>query len=139
LILETNGVKKHRLSLKVIEIRKNGKSLSTFSSNSSGQLNVLGHDGHSLGVDGAKVAVFEETNQISFSSFLKGSNSRGLEAKICLVVLSDFTNKSLEGQFSDQQFSRLLVSSDFSQSDGTYSRGKLKCVTKIVIQASYQV
>ena len=42
--------------------------LSTFSTDTSGQLDVLWHNGDSLGVDGAQVSVFKETNQVSFAS-----------------------------------------------------------------------
>ena len=34
----------------------------SFSSNSSGQLNVSGHDGHSSGVDSAKIGIFEQSD-----------------------------------------------------------------------------
>jgi len=93
--------------------------LGTLSSDSSCQLNVLVHDGHSLGVNGAKVRVLKETNEVGLRGFLEGSNGRRLESQISLVVLSDFTDESLEGQLSDQELSRLLVLSDLSESDGT--------------------
>ena len=44
------------------------------SSNSSGQLHVSDHNGDSLSVDGAKVGVLEETDQISLSGFLEGQD-----------------------------------------------------------------
>jgi hypothetical protein len=34
-------------------------------------LNVLGHDGHTLGVDGAQVGVLEEADQVSLAGLLK--------------------------------------------------------------------
>jgi len=84
-------------------------------------LDVLWHDGNSLGVDGAQVGVFEETNQVGFRGLLEGSNSGSLEAEIRLEVLSDFSDESLEGELSDEELSRLLVATDFSQSDGSGS------------------
>ena len=36
--------------------------LSSLASDTSSQLDVLRHDGHSLGVDGTQVGVFEQTN-----------------------------------------------------------------------------
>jgi hypothetical protein len=42
-----------------------------------------------------------------------------LESQVSLEVLGNFTNQSLEWQLADQELSRLLVSSDFSKSDGT--------------------
>jgi len=95
-------------------------SLSTFSSDSASQLDVLGHDGDSLGVDCAQVGVFEKTDQVGFTGFLEGHDSWALETKISLEVLSDFTDQSLEWEFSDQKFCALLVSSDFTESDGSW-------------------
>ena len=90
--------------------------LSSLATDTSGQLDVLGHDGHTFGVDGAQVGVFEETDQVSLASLLQSHDSGALEAKIGLEVLSDLTDQTLEGQFADQQFGALLVSSDFSES-----------------------
>lgn len=41
--------------------------LSTLSSDAASQLDVLGHghDGHSLGVDGAQIGFLEQTNQVN--------------------------------------------------------------------------
>ena len=96
-----------------------GHSLSTFSTDSPGQLDVLWHDGDSLGVDGAQVGVFEESDQVSFAGFLESHDGGGLEAEVSLEVLSDFTDQTLEGQLADEELSALLVTSDFSQSDGS--------------------
>jgi len=93
--------------------------LSTLASDSSGQLDVLVHDGHSLGVDSAQVGVLKETDEVGLRCLLESSDGGALESEIGLVVLSDFTNESLEGQLSDQELSGLLVLSDFSESDGT--------------------
>ena len=97
------------------------RNLSTLSSDSSCQLDVLWHNGDPLGMDGTQVGVFEKTNQVSFRGFLKSCDSSRLESQVSFEVLSDFTNQSLEWQFSDEQFSRFLVSSDFSKSDGTWT------------------
>ena len=35
------------------------------------------------------------------------------------VVLGDFTNETLEWQLADQEFGRLLIATDFTESDGT--------------------
>ena len=55
------GPKKDRL----YEMKK-ASILGTFTTDTSGQLDVLGHDGDTLGVDGAQVGVFEETDQVGF-------------------------------------------------------------------------
>jgi hypothetical protein len=34
--------------------------------------------------------------------------------------LSDFTDETLEGQFADQEFSRLLVATNLTESDGSW-------------------
>ena len=57
--LKSCGVKK-RLLVESVE------DLSSFSTDSSGQLDVLWHDGDPLCVDGAQVGVFEETDEVSF-------------------------------------------------------------------------
>ena len=54
------------------EIPLEASDLSTFSTDTTGQLDVLGHDGDSLGMDSAKVGVFEQSDEVSFSGFLEG-------------------------------------------------------------------
>lgn len=44
-----------------------------------------------------------------------------MESQVSLEVLGDLTDQTLEGEFSDQQFGRLLVSSDLSKSDCSWS------------------
>ena len=90
--------------------------LGSFSSDSSGQLDVLGHDRDSLGVDCAQVGVFEQADQVALTGFLKGHDGSALESQVSLEVLCNLSHQSLEWQLSDQQLSGLLVSSDFPQS-----------------------
>jgi hypothetical protein len=59
-------------------------------------------------MDGGQVGVFEQSNQVSLSSFLQSTNGRRLEAQVGLEVLSDFTNKPLEGQLSYQKLGGFL-------------------------------
>jgi hypothetical protein len=70
-------------------------------------------------VDGSQVGVFEQTNEVSFSGFLKSTDSRGLETEISLEVLGDFTDQALEGQLADQEVGRLLVLADLAERDRT--------------------
>ena len=93
--------------------------LCSFTTDAASQLDVLGHDGHTLGVDGAQVGVFEETNEVSLGGLLKSHDGGGLESQVSLEVLGDLTNKTLEGQLADQELSRLLVTTDLTQSDGS--------------------
>ena len=94
-------------------------SLGTLPSDTTGQLDILGHDGHTLGVDGTQVGVLEKPNKVSLASFLESHDGRRLESKIGLEILGDLTHQTLEGQFPDQKLGALLVTTDFSQSDGT--------------------
>ena len=46
-------------------------SLSSLSADPPGELDVLRHDGHPLGVDGAQVGVLEQADQVGLGSLLK--------------------------------------------------------------------
>ena len=52
-----------------------------------------------------------------------GAHLDGEQAKKCrgtyLEVLSDFTDKTLEGEFADEELSGFLVASDLAESDST--------------------
>jgi hypothetical protein len=74
-------------------------------------------DGDTLGVDGAQVGVLEERDEVSLDRLLEGANGRRLEAEIGLEVLSDLTNKTLEGQLADEKLGGLLVTTDLTESD----------------------
>ena len=82
-------------------------------------MDVLGHDGDTLGVDGAQVGVLKQSNEVGFAGFLEGSNSRALEPQVGLEVLSNLTNKTLEGELADEKLGGLLVAPDLTESDGT--------------------
>jgi hypothetical protein len=45
-------------------------NLSTFTTNTASKLDVFGHDGHTLSVDGAKICVLKKSNKISLRGFL---------------------------------------------------------------------
>ena len=79
-------------------------------------MDILGHDGHTLGVDGAQVGVLEQADQVSFASLLQGHDGRALEPEVRLEVLSDLTHKPLERQLADQKLSALLVPTDLTKS-----------------------
>ena len=85
------------------------EGLGPLAADAPGQLDVLGHDGHSLGVDGAKVGVLEQADQVGLGSLLQRQHSGALEAQVGLEVLGDLTDQTLEGQLADEQLSRLLV------------------------------
>ena len=98
-------------------------------------MQVLRHDSDSLGMNSAKVGVFEQSDQISFSGFLECQDCLRLESDLGLTFLSNFLHQSLERKLSDQEVSlkgirmgkrkrikyRFLESSDFTQCYGSWS------------------
>ena len=109
----------------VIEITKcceveGEASLSPLSTDAASQLDVLGHDGHPLGVDGSQVGVLKQANQVGLSSLLEGKYSAGLEPEVGLEVLGNFSHQALEGQLADQQLSGLLVLADLTQGHSSW-------------------
>ena len=93
--------------------------LSPFATDSSGQLDILRHDGDSLGVNGAQVGVLKQTNKIRLAGLLKSHHSAALETQVSLEILSDLTNQTLEWKLSDQQLGGFLVTPDLTKSYST--------------------
>jgi hypothetical protein len=93
--------------------------LGAFASNTACQLDVLGHNGDTFGMNGAQIGVFKQSDQIGFAGFLQGANGGRLETQIGLEVLCNFTNQTLKWQFADQQFGRFLIPTNFTESDST--------------------
>jgi len=93
--------------------------LSTFTADSTCQLDVLRHDGYSFGVNGAQVSVFEKTDEICLTGLLQSHDGRALEAQISLEILSNLTDKTLEGQLADEQLSAFLITTDLTKSDSS--------------------
>ena len=52
---------------------------------------------------------------------MKSKNGGSLESGLRSKLVSDFLNKSLERKLSDKKLSRLLVSSDFSSGNSSWS------------------
>ena len=71
-------------------------------------------------MDGTQVGVLKEGDEVSLDGFLEGADGGRLEAEIRLEILSDLTDQTLEGELSDEELSGLLVTSDFSESDGSW-------------------
>ena len=94
--------------------------LGAFSTDTPGQLDILGHDGDTLGVDGAQVGVFKQTDEVGLTGFLQGHDRRALEAEVGLEVLSDLSHQALEGQLADEEFGALLVTADLTESDSAW-------------------
>ena len=106
------------------------KNSGAFTTDSAGKLHILGHDGNSLGVDGAEVSVLEKANHVSLRGLLKGKNGWGLETELVSVLRGDLTDESLEGELADEELGGLLETSDLSESDcaGSESMGFLDAV-----------
>lgn len=90
--------------------------LSTLATDPAGQLDVLGHDGDTLGVDGAQVGVLKQTDEISLASLLEGHNGGALETQVGLEILGDLADETLEWQLADQELGALLVTTDLAES-----------------------
>lgn len=81
-------------------VSKQGHNLFTLSSptlvaltaKAAGELDVLGLDGDTLGVDGAQVGVLKERDEVRLDGLLKGADGGGLEAEVALEVLGDLTD-----------------------------------------------
>ena len=69
-----------------------GGGLCSLSSDSSGQLDILWHDGDSPGMDGTQVGVFKETHEIGLCCFFKTHYGCQLKLQICLEVLGDLSH-----------------------------------------------
>jgi len=93
--------------------------LSPLSTDPPCQLDILWHNGHTLGVNCAQVGVFEQTNQVSFAGLLKGTDGCTLEPEISFEVLSNFSHEPLEGEFTDEKLGGFLVTTDLTEGDGS--------------------
>jgi len=99
------------------QVKPEWSFLCTLSTDPPGQLDVLGHDGDTLGVDGAQVGVLKQTNQVGLASLLQGTDGGGLEPQISLEILGNLPDQPLEGQLADEQLGGLLVTPDLTESD----------------------
>ena len=97
------------------------KSSGALTADSAGELHVLGHDGDSLGVDGAEVGVLEETDHVGLRGLLEGKDGGGLETEVVSELTGDLSDESLEWELSDEELSGLLESADLTESDGSWS------------------
>jgi len=103
----------------VFSVRLFVTCLCPLSPDAASQLDVLWHDGHTLGMDGTQVCILEESNQVSFSGLLKSKHSGALEAEISLEILCDLTDQTLERKLTDQKLRALLVLANLTKRDGT--------------------
>ena len=99
--------------------------LVTFAADPLSKLDIPLHDSNSVSVDGAKVGILEEADEVSFGGFLEGSDSAGLESEVTAESGGDFSNEPLEWELPDEEVSALLVFPDFSEGDGTWAESVL--------------
>ena len=92
--------------------------LCPLATDTSCQLDVLGHDGDALGVDGAQVGVLEQADEVRLGGLLEGQDGGALEAQVGLEVLGDLADEALEGELADQELGGLLVAADLAERDG---------------------
>ena len=59
-------------------------SLCALAADAARQLDVLGHDGDALGVDGAQVGVLKQAHQVGLGGLLQRQHRGGLEAQVGL-------------------------------------------------------
>ena len=92
--------------------------LRALATDAAGELDVLGHDGDALGVDGAEVGVLEEANEVGLGGLLQREDGGALEAQVGLEVLGDLTDEALEWELADEELGGLLVVADLAEGDG---------------------
>lgn len=97
-----------------------GTRSSPFAADASGQLDVLGHDGHAFRVDGAQVGIFEKTDKVRLAGFLQGHHGRTLETQVGLEVLGYLSHQTLERQLADEELGAFLIATDLAQRDGSW-------------------
>ena len=56
----------------------------------------------------------------TYNGLLKSTNGGRLESEVGLEVLGDLTNQTLEWELSDEELSGFLVTTDLTESDGSW-------------------
>lgn len=79
------------------------------SSNTTCQLQILGHDGNSLSVNRTQIGIFKESHQMRFRSLLKGQNGSCLPAKgNATHGHLNFSHQPSKGKFANEQIGGAL-------------------------------
>ena len=81
------------------------------------KLHIPRHDGHTLAVDGAKVRVLKQADEVSFCGVLQREDCSGLETNVWLEILCDFSHETLKGKLPNEQVRGLLKLANLAQSD----------------------
>jgi len=88
---------------------------SSLAADTSSQLDVLGHDGDTLGVNGAQIRVLKQTHEVGLARLLQRHHRGTLESQVGLEILCDFTDETLKRQLANEQLGGLLVATDLTQ------------------------
>jgi len=94
------------------------RALCALATDTAGKLDVLRHDGDTLGVNGTQVGVLKERGQVGFRSLLQGHDGVGLEAEVSLEILGHLAHEALKGKLADEELGRLLVLADLAERNG---------------------
>ena len=94
-------------------------SLGALSTDAAGELDVLGHDGDALGVDGAEVGVLEDADDVGLGGFLEGQKGLRLEPELMIHIGGDSPDQTLEGRLREEHVDRLLIPLDLTEDNGT--------------------
>ena len=95
--------------------------LRSLAADTSCELDVSWHDGDAFGVNGAQVGVLEEADEVGLRGFLQSKNGRTLETKVSFEVLGDLTDETLEWKFANEKLGGLLIATDFTKGNRTWS------------------
>ena len=63
-----------------------------FAYDPAGELDILRHDGHALGMDRAEVGVLKEADEVGLGRLLERADRSRLEAEVGLEVLGNLAN-----------------------------------------------
>ena len=110
--LEENFVSSLWLQVSVVDV--------AVSADSSGEVHILLEDSGALGVDGTEVGVLEDSDDVSFRSFLEGKESLRLESELVVKIRADASDKSLERGAWKEVADRFLIFLNLSEGDGTW-------------------
>uniref|UniRef100_A0A0D3GD29 RING-type E3 ubiquitin transferase n=1 Tax=Oryza barthii TaxID=65489 RepID=A0A0D3GD29_9ORYZ len=108
--------------------QRRADGLSALAADPARELDVLGHDGDALGVDGAQVGVLEQPDEVRLGGLLQRGDGGALEAEVGLEVLGDLADEALEGELADEQLRALLVLADLTERDGAGPEACEECV-----------
>ncbi|RDX80857.1 hypothetical protein CR513_38532, partial [Mucuna pruriens] len=90
---------------------------SSLTTNPSSQLDILGHNGYTLGVNGTQISILKKSNKPLLAMQAQHDSGNADQSATTaqffvisyLEVLSNFTNQPLEGEFPDQKLGTLLT------------------------------